>query len=435
MKCALRCSVVSLGAVGIAAIVSFPAAAQFIAIPISNGSFALRGTGGGTEYVNPAAPMTLLSPAGTINITNVPLPSGAVAPTITTNTPVGMYFDNVGGSTSLNDGRTANFTAGYLKLQALGTVAGAASAPMLPTDPGVVVNYAVQFGSLAVPQTNFSPAPASAASIPISSGAFTINVPTNGQAGTVTINSILTPQGTANLTLTLPDLGTTPKGDLLLNGGSQPILMHAIANGSITLNNGTVTPINNGLVSLTGTATLTNGTGFWYGEQIPETPATVQVTITGGSISVPPSAAVLPPQPPQPILPVEPISPPPSLLPAQSGLPTQSTQVTQSTQLTQFTSLPPASTSNAPTSAGEVNTGVQSSSASPDAATSRPLPTVILPPQTIATFAFANTVSVTDQSHDLLLQLTPVSPSQTIDEAEGSPLDISRIHPGLHAKF
>lgn len=418
MKCAMRCSVISCSAFAIAAIAAFPAAAQFVAIPISNGSFAVRGTGGGTEYVNPAAPMTLLSPAGTLNITSVPLPSAAVIPTsITTNTPVGVYFDNVGGSASLNDGRTGTFTTGYLKLQTLGTVSGAASSPMLPTDAGVVVNYAVQFGSLAVPQTSLSAYPAAAVSIPISSGAFTINVPTNGQAGTVTINSILTPQGTANLTLTLPDLGAAPKGDLLLNGGGQPILMHAIANGSITLNNGTVTTINNGLVALTGTATLTNGPGFWYGEQIPETPATVQVTITGGSINVPQATAAAPNQPTQPpqLQPEQPIQSPPPIQPSQ---PIQSPQLTQ-----------------APTSNSVVSTGVQSNVAVSEVASSRPTPTVTVSSPAIVSFAFASNVSLVDQSDDLLRQLAPASQPQNISEAEGSPLDISRIHPGLHAKF
>jgi hypothetical protein len=306
---------------------------------------------------------------------------------------------------------------------------------MLPTDAGVVVNYAVQFGSLAVPQTSLSAYPASAVSIPISSAAFTINVPTNGQAGTVTINSILTPQGTANLTLTLPDLGTAPKGDLLLNGGGQPILMHAIANGSITLNTGTVTTINNGLVALTGTATLTNGTGFWYGEQIPETPATVQVTITGGSINVPQSAAALSAQPTQPTQPIPTAELIPPNQPTQSTPTTQFTPPTQSTQLTQFTQLPSASTSNVPPSNLEVNPGVQPSSATPDVATSRSTPTIIVSSPATVSLAFATTVSVVDQSHDLLLQLTPASQPQTIDEAEGSPLDISRIHPGLHTKF
>jgi hypothetical protein len=398
MKCAIRCSVVSLGALSIATISSLPAAAQFVAIPVSNGSFALQGTGGGTAYVNPATPMTLLSPAGTINITSVPLPSAAVAPTITTNTPIGMYFSGVAGDASLNDGRTANFNSAYLRLQSLGTVSGAASSPMLPTAAGVVVNYAVQSGSLAVPDASISAYPASTVSIPISSGAFTITVPTNGQAGVVTINSLLTPQGTTNLTLTIPNLDTATPGDLLVNTTSQQILMHAIANGSVTLDNGNVATVDNRVVGFTGTAVRTNGADFWYGEQVPTTPTTVQVTITGGSINVP-QAAVSVPAPPN-----------------QSALPTPPT-----TQLIQ----PP--TSNSAVTVVQPNAAIS--------ATSTSRPAVAISPQTIVSFNFANNVSVVDQSAELLRQLTPASSNQEASEAEGSPLNVSRIHPGLHAGF
>jgi hypothetical protein len=394
MKCAIRCSVMSLGAFSLTTIASLPAAAQFVAIPISNGSFALRGTGGGTEYVNSATPMTLLSPAGTINITSVPLPDAAVTPTITTNTPVGMYFGDVAGSASLNDGRTANFTNGYLKLQSLGTVSGAAASPMLPTAAGVVVNYAVQAGSLAIPQDNVSAYPASTVSIPISGGSFTISVPPNGQAGTVTINSLLTPQGTTNLTLTLPDLAATPGiGDLQLDGTNQAVLMHAIANGSIALTNGNVATVNNRLVTLTGTALRTNGADFWYGEQIPETTTNIEVTVTGGSINVPQAAIGLPTSPTQP---------------------SQLTQPPQSSQPIQ----PPTSNS--------VNL---------EASTSRPTPVVVSSSQTTVSFNFADDVRVVDQSTNPLRQLALPSQPQAISEADGSPLAISRIHPGLQAKF
>lgn len=409
MKCAIRCSVMSLGAFSLMTIASLPAAAQFVAIPVSNGSFALQGTGGGTAYVNPATPMTLLSPAGTINITSVPLPAAAVAPTITTNTPVGMYFDAVAGSASLNDGRAANFTNGYLKLQSLGTVSGAAASPMLPTAAGVVVNYAVQSGSLAIPQANVSAYPASTVSIPISGGSVTISVPTNGQAGTVTINSLLTPQGTTNLTLTLPDLGTIPNGDLLITNTGQSILMHAIANGSIALTNGDVATVDNRLVTLTGTALRTNGADFWYGEQIPGTTTNIEVTVTGGSINVPQAAIGLPTSPTQPNQPTQPSQP---TQPPQSNQPMQP-----------------------PTSNSVVNAVAPSNPVNLEVLTSRPTPTVVSPSQTTVSFNFADDIRVVDQSDDLLRQLALPSQPQAISEADGSPLAISRIHPGLQAKF
>lgn len=423
MKCAMRCSVMSLGVLSIAAIATLPAVAQFVAIPVSNGSFALQGTGGGTTYVNPAAPMTLLSPAGTLNITSAPLPDAAVSPTITTNTPVGMYFYGVSGNANLNDGRTANFSSnGYLKLQSLGTVSGAASSPMLPTAAGVLVNYAVQSGSLAIPQTSISAYPASTVSIPISSGSFTINVPTNGQAGTVTINSLLTPQGTTNLTLTLPDLGTAPTGDLSLNAGGQAILMHAIANGSVILNNGNVATVNNRLVTLTGTASLTSGAEFWYGEQVPAIASTVQVTITGGSINVPQSAIGAAPPPAEPVQPTQPIQP---IQPIQPAQPIQSPQSTQPTQ-------PPPSNSEVN---GVVSAVIQSNSVITEALTTRPTPTATVSPRSTVSLNFATNVSFVDQPANLLQQLAPTAEPQEISEVEGSPLNVSRIHPGLHADF
>ena len=104
---------------------ALPAQAQFVSIPVTNGSFALTRGAAGNQYTGP---ITLLSPAGTIAITNAAQPIYQNALTITTNTPVGVYLNGVSGSATLNDGRTATLNGnGSAKLETSATVTGAAN--------------------------------------------------------------------------------------------------------------------------------------------------------------------------------------------------------------------------------------------------------------------------------------------------------------------
>lgn len=397
MKCAICCSMLFCGVLGAVTVAGLPAQAQFVGIPVSNGSFALQGTAGGVVY---SSPMTLLSPVGTINITSVPLPIADSNPTITTNTPIGTYFRDVSGTASLNDGRTANFPGGqgYLKLESLATASNGNST-YLP-NPGVTVTFNVESGSLVIPQANVSAYPATIpqVTIPISGGSFAINASTAAQIDTVTVTSVLTPLGTANLLLTFPDLSRTAEPDILLGVGAQNVVIHGVANGTVSLTNGNVATVDNRLVTLTGTAAVTAGTGFWYGEQLPTAASTVQVTITGGSISVPQSAVSVPGQPTQPTQPIQP------------------TPV-----------LPPTT---------EANPVVLSNSPITSTTVSRPVPSAAPLPSTSVSFAFAEEVNFVDQSDDLLRQLAPTSqPQELPEEEEISPLAISRIHSGLRANF
>lgn len=405
MKAIALHSVLALGVFGIGALATLPAAAQFVSIPVSNGSFALSGTGTGTTY---SSPLTLLSPAGTINLTSYPLPSIGTATLVTTSTPIGTYFSNVSGSATLNDGRTATFSTGegYLKLESLATVTGAESSIPVPTDLGVTVTYSVQTGSLVIPGTTVSAYSTPQVSIPLSGGSFSINASTTAGADTVTVNSVLTPMGTANLTLTFPDLSLPGSPDILLDGTSQSVLIHGIANGTVTLNDGQVATVSDRMVTLTGTATRGTGADFWYGEDVPATATTIQGTITGGSISVPQTAVNLPTVPPvEP--PVVPPVEPPVVPPTQPSTPTQPVQPTQPQ--------PPAATQPTPT---------------------QPTPIADSAPKTTPTFelGFAEGLNLGGEPAEFTKDVNlSGARTQPIPEVEISSLQISRIHPGLQA--
>ncbi|MBF2027241.1 MAG: hypothetical protein IGS48_10800 [Oscillatoriales cyanobacterium C42_A2020_001] len=311
MRVVVLRSALALSAIA-ASLSALPAHAQYLAIPVSNGSFALSGNGGGTEY---SAPLTLLSPAGTINLTNYPLPGAAISPTITTNTPIGLYFSNVSGSATLTDGRSATFPAGegYLKLESLATATGAPSSDYLPTAAGVTVSFSVQAGSLVVPSSTVSAYPTPQFSIPITGGSLSINAGSAAQPDTVTIASVLTPLGTANLTLTFPDITQTNSSDAFVTSTGQAWLIHGVANGSVALSDGSVATVSDRIVTLTATGRLTQGASIWYGEEIPSLPTIFEASITSGSLSVPASAVALPTAstpPVQPPLAGEPPTPP-----------------------------------------------------------------------------------------------------------------------------
>lgn len=321
----------SAGCLGvISAVVGvLPAQAQFVSIPVTNGSFALTGAAAGNQY---SGPITLLSPAGTINVTaaNQPIYQGAF--TITTNTPIGIYLNGLSGSANLNDGRTATLNGnGAAKLETLATVAGAANyiaGSALPLGATVSVN--VVSGSFDIPQAALSAYPTPQVVIPITGGSFSINAPTGAGVETLTLNSVLTPLGTANLTLTYPLL-TDPGSTFpyVINVAARPVQIGGLVNGSIALNDGRAATANNRIVVWQGTAQVTTAApnNNYQFPAVYGVPITLTGTVTSGSISLPeadvisPATPIVPPppiviSPPEVVLPPD-ITPPPIVIPSQ----------------------------------------------------------------------------------------------------------------------
>ena len=193
---------------------TLPAQAQFVSIPVTNGNFVITNTGMGTVY---STLPTFLSPAGTLTITGANAGSSGYyqSPTpVTINTPVG--FADTGsyvGSATLNDGRTATFTNAGASLRGTATVTGGT----LPSAGGFFNNlgalpigasftYTAQSGAVHVPAASLSAYPTSQFTIPVSGGSFTLTDPTGLGNATVTINALLTPLGTTNLTFSSPNM-------------------------------------------------------------------------------------------------------------------------------------------------------------------------------------------------------------------------------------
>lgn len=404
--------VLSLGVITAATLTSSPAQAQYVAIPVSNGSFALQGTGTGAGTIY-SGPLTLLSPAGTIAITatpNLPDASYLSPPTITANTPIGVTINSISGSLGLNDGRIGSFTnSGIVKLETLATVSGATSSFYRPTEPGVTVSFTVQAGSLAVPQSSISGYPDPQFAIPVT-GSFSIDATPTAGKDTVTI-AALTPLGSMNLTLTNPDLGF-PYFAVTANGAGTRL--SGIANGTVNLNDGRTATITNRLVNLDVTARQINGADFWYNEQLPAVATTIQGMIVGGSISVPQSAVTSSPAPVQPPAPVEPPAPVQPPAPGQSCGPAAKQPVTPAAP-------PPP--------------------AAPPAVAPPPvvLPPVAPPKKLELTLGFANNVMLREPHEFINPEQAGGQGNQRVDaddlpEVERSALEFSRIHPGLHGR-
>lgn len=308
---------VSLLSLAALSLVTIPAQAQFVSIPITNGNFAITKSGAGaTTYTTLP---TFLSPVGTINITTAGAGIGYVqsATPITTNTLVGFTDSgSYGGSLNLNDGRTTPFAGAGVSLRGTATVTGAPNITLpngigffpltvhLPL--GSTLTYTAQSGALHIPanSSGLSSYPTPQFTIPVSGGSFTLTEPTGTGNASVTINALLTPLGTTNLTISSPNLSNGTSGLPLAFYPTPPLTVNlgGIANGTIALSDGRTATVTNRLVHLqasTQVVTLPPG-NYIQGAQLLTSPVTIQGTITGGSISVPETAVTPLPAPAQP---------------------------------------------------------------------------------------------------------------------------------------
>lgn len=303
----------SLGAMSAIALISSPSQAQHVSIPVSNGSFAITRVGGNLQYTTMP---TFLSPAGTIIITGAD-PKFVwfqFANPITTNTPVGVVGSSLVGSVNLRDSRTATFTDARFSLRGTATVSGVASitpiapigfSPSLIIPNGATLSYTAQSGAIHIPETSLSAYSVPQFTIPISGGSFTLTGPTGTGNATVTLNSVVTPLGTATLTLDAPylrdALGLLPP--FLMVGSVLTSELSGLTNGTVALSDGRVATVTDRLVSFKVNAqvlTLSPAGGYIQGVSLLTTPAILQGAITGGSISVPTSAVTPLPAPVQP---------------------------------------------------------------------------------------------------------------------------------------
>jgi hypothetical protein len=294
-------SVLSLVAFGLLALANAPAQAQFVSIPVTNGSFALTNPGGGIQY---SAPLVLLSPAGTIDVKGATLPIYQSNLGITANTPIGVYISQINGSVNLTDGRTAGFANGAAKLETLASVTGTGvwqAGTNLPT--GATVSFQVVNGSFDIPQAALSTYSTPQVAIPITGGTFTYNAPERSAPDRITLNSILTPAGTANLTLTNPLL-TSPANTTfpqIIGTNSQTVLIGGMANGTVTLTDGRIATVRDRFVNLQGTAQVTSAPFNYQFPVVYPTPITLTGTFTGGVINVPATDVAFPNLPATPV--------------------------------------------------------------------------------------------------------------------------------------
>lgn len=289
-----------------------PTSAQFVAIPVT-GNFSLTNTGEGNQYVG--GKPTLLTPVGTIHITSADPGAvrlrGDAAGLITTDTASSAYFP-VGGSTTLNDNRTASFDYAMAYVEGRASITGAESLSVgyrselysiSPLPVNSVLAFTITSGALYVPAANFSQ-PTPQFQVPVTGGNFRITDPVGTSPGVMTVNAVLTPLGTTNLTIALPTLS------ILADPGrprfSVPSLVGrvgGIANGTIAFHDGRTVSVTDQLLSLDASFMATGqpaGGTYFYDSQALDAPVTITGRITGGSISVPLSAAPVPPTASQP---------------------------------------------------------------------------------------------------------------------------------------
>ncbi len=300
----------SLGIVSTVLPFALPACAQFVSIPVTNGSFALTRVVD-NQYV---APLTLLSPAGTINITGTPnLPTYQGGVVITTDTPIGVYIGEVSGSASLTDGRTATFSqTAAAKLETLATVTGAPSYDpsfgLVPIPLGATVSFTVKSGSLDIPEAALSAYPTSQITIPITGGSFTVQAPIGAAQETLTINSALTPVGTTTLTLSYPTLVDPGNATFpyLIGTAAQSVRISGLVSGTVAFNDGRTATLQDRLVVFASTVQVTNTApnDTYRFPTVYTTSRTLVGAFTGGVVSVPASDVTLPSTPPNAIPPL-----------------------------------------------------------------------------------------------------------------------------------
>ncbi|MDX2242456.1 MAG: hypothetical protein NW224_17355 [Leptolyngbyaceae cyanobacterium bins.302] len=305
----------SASAIGAFTLATLPAQAQYVSIPVSNGSFTIIGNAANQAVYS--GPITLLSPIGTLNITSAALPwyGFTFAPN-----PTPIYIPTLAGTASLNDGRSASFTNAVGRFEGTWTLGGSggASHPLAGfglnqygfTASTRVDTFQIFSGTVDIPQANVTGYSTPQFNIPISGGSFVINDAVGTSHANLTINAVLTPIGTANLTITAPiltNLSGAPEANVL--AASQAFQLSGVANGSVALNGGGSVTVSDRLVTLEATAALTGGNpggggNYYFNMRPPATATTITGTLTGGSISVPESAVTLPSPPvqPQPIV-------------------------------------------------------------------------------------------------------------------------------------
>lgn len=409
------------------ALVSVPTNAQSYSIPLSNGSFAVTNTGAGNQYVGP---ITFLSPAGSVNITGAS-PTILFQPNVpvTTNTPLGLVLQQVNGSVGLNDGRTATFTGGIAGLETEATITGAAT--WTPSQAGYfaeatvpvnsTVNFAVRNGYLTFAEAALSAYPVPQFEIPVTGGNFVINAPAGAGPETMTISGLLTPVGTANLTISTPIVVNPnnwyPLTLLNVAPPGVPVLVGGIANGTVALNDGRQATLNNASFLLRGIARVTTGSEYTLPEVFTDAKVITGQLNADGVINVPATAVGIPQPPVQPpVVRPEPVVP---------GAP-------QGGQ------------------GGQGGPGAQGVPAPvlevPSPVSDRPLPgkPTTLPSEVAGLastdlvagveLSFAETVSVGGEAEAFAYLNRPEPDANNLTEEEGSPLTTSRIHGGLYSR-
>jgi hypothetical protein len=297
MKFACFSSVLCLTTFCLITFSSKPSQAQFVSIPVTNGSFALSNLGTGNQY---SAPLVLLSPAGAIDVKGAVLPIYQSVLSITTNTPIGVYISQINGSVSLTDGRTAGFANGAAKLETLASVTGTGAwttGSLLPV--GATASFQVINGSFDIPQAALSAYPTPQVAIPITGGSFTFNAPERAAPDRITLNSLLTPVGTANLTLTNPVLTSSANPfPYVIGPEPQTVTIGGMANGKVMLEDGRVATVRDRFVSFQGTAQVNSAPPQYQFPAVYPTPVTLRGDFTGGVISVSATDVAFPPAPP-----------------------------------------------------------------------------------------------------------------------------------------
>ncbi len=421
LMAANRWAALSLGTVS--AIALAPAAIAQYSIPVTNGSFAITNTGNGNQFTTPT--ITLLSPAGTLTgIAASPQVHFQPGITLTDQpTAIGIYLEQVNGAVSLNDGRSGTFAGGVAGLETDAVMSGAttnwqpvangyfqnATVPLNST-----VSFNIKNGYLTFPTANLSAYPATNVNIPISGGTFEITALPNAAPETITLTGLVTPLGTANLTIANPIL-VNPRNyyPITLIPAEENVLLGGVATGAAALGNGETANFNNATFLFTGTAQVSTGVTYTLPRIYPDTKV-VTGQLGQGVISIPRTALQTPPTAPVG-------RPEPTVPPLESG-------------------------------GGSVNLpgGVtQPTPSGPIAGRPQPAAVVTLNPPTDAVTEAARIALVADNSgnppaspefslaRNVTLGMAPTnflpgrSQPLAIAEEDGSPLRESRVHPGL----
>jgi len=285
-----------------AAVMQIPSAeAQTVAVPVTGGGFTVvtNTTEGLTS--NYTTLPTFVTPVGTIAVTSAGLPNWQGLTINSTDTAIGVNINDINGNVSLNDGRNAPLANDSAFLQALARVTSfnPSSSGINPEttlsfnppstegfneqgDYTIVANF--QSGSVNVPQSAFSPLP-SPPFITITDGTFTLNIPANQAAfPVITTSSLVTPLGTANLTLTFP--ASVPAEGVFF-GSENSADISVVVNGSVVLSDGRIANFKDRLVTFQSSAQVTvPNNGFYSVADVPSGDVTVVGDFSNFKLSI-----------------------------------------------------------------------------------------------------------------------------------------------------